>query len=104
MFPKYYVLEELSKTYSLEKNGEEIYLIALQHLLRSTGSLFESLIEMGIKPDHIFLTGKIYSMHEDSMNRIEQLNINLLRPTIPDKLGYYSSFIEKDVIHLWDRL
>lgn len=104
MFPKYAVLEGLLDNHKIQKSIEEYYIISVQHLMRSTGSLFETLIRWGIVPNHIFLTGKIYSAHYESIEKIGQLGINVLKPTIPDCLGYYSDFLEKDVLELWEQL
>jgi S-adenosylhomocysteine hydrolase len=104
MFPKYFVLEQLRQKYKSSRSLEDYYIISVQHLMRSTGSLFETLIKWGIIPDQIFLTGKIYSAHYESIEKIKQLGINFLKPTIPDRLGYYSDFLERDVLELWNQL
>lgn len=104
MFPRYFVLEQLLKNYKTTDDLDDFFIISVQHLMRSTGSLFETIIRWGINPNHIFLTGKIYSAHDETIKKLGQLNINIRKPTIPDKLGYYSDFLEKDVLDLWDQL
>ncbi len=104
MFPKYYVLEQLLERHKTKKNLKGYFIISVQHLLRSTGSLFETLIRWGIEPSHIFLTGKIYSAHYETIKKIGRLGINIKKPTIPDCLGHYSDFLEKDVLDLWEQL
>lgn len=104
IFPKYYVLEQLLIKHKLQNNLNDYFIISVQHLMRSTGSLFETLCRWGIEPAHIFLTGKIYSAHAETIEKLGQLGINVKKPTIPDRLGYYSDFLEKDVNDLWERL
>lgn len=104
MFPKYYVLQELLKKYKTDKVLDDFYIISVQHLLRSTGSLFETILRYGIKPQNIFVTGKIYSTHLETSIKLKRLGINVIESTIPDKLGYYISFLGKDVKFMWKEL
>lgn len=104
VFPKYFVLEQLLINHQTLKRLDEFYIIAVQHLLRSTGSLFETIIRYGIKPQNIFLTGKIYSTNFETSEKLKRLGINVVESTIPDKLGYYISFLEKDVKFMWKEL
>jgi len=104
MFPRYYVLEQLLKNHKPGKSLKNYYILSVQHLLRSTGSLFEALIRFGFSPEHIFLTGKIYSAHDKTIVKLKQLCIQVQDPTLPDKLGYYSDFLEKDIQILWEKL
>jgi S-adenosylhomocysteine hydrolase len=104
MFPKYYVLDQLLEKHKTELDLKDYFIISVQHLMRSTGSLFETLLEWGINPKHIFLTGKIYSAHQETIEKIKQLEINVKTPTIPVELGYYANYLEKDVLDLWKEL
>jgi len=104
VFPKYFVLEQLLQNHQTQKKLDGFYIIAVQHLLRSTGSLFETVIRYGIKPQHIFITGKIYSTNFETSVKLKKLGINVIESTVPDKLGYYISFLEKDVKLMWNEL
>lgn len=104
MFPKYPVLEKIKEKYPFAFNPDEYYIISVQHLLRSNGSMFETLINYGFKPQNIFLTGKIYSTHDKTKNKLKQLGINIIESTYPKKLGYYKESLEKDVSTMWSKL
>ena len=104
MFPRYYVLQKLLEKYKNHDNLEDYFIISVQHLLRSTGSLFETIVQYGFKPQNIFLTGKIYSTHFETSIKLKKLGINIIESSIPDKLGYYSSFLEGDVKGMWKQL
>lgn len=104
MFPKYYVLQKLLNIYMGKCDTRNIYIISVQHLLRSTGSLFESLIMLGINPENIFVTGKLYSTHTTTAEGLQSLGVNVIPSTIPDRLGHYSDYLEKDVQRMWDTL
>jgi S-adenosylhomocysteine hydrolase len=101
MFPKYSVLSYLSSKFSLKYNFSNVHIVSVQHLLESTGSLFESIIQTGILPSNIFLTGKLYSTHLETKNKLKKLGINVIESTIPEKLGFYSESLEKDICEMW---
>lgn len=104
VFPKYYVLEQLLVKHQPKQKLDDFFIISVQHLLRSTASLFETIIRFGIKPQNIFLTGKIYSTHFETSVKLKKLGINVIESTIPDKLGHYITFLERDVKNMWMEL
>lgn len=101
LFPEYYVLTQLQKSFSATCDLKNFYVISVQHLLETTGSMFESFIRIGFKPDNIFLTGKIYSTHEATKQKLVSIGINLIESSIPKELGAYSESLEKDVCKMW---
>jgi len=104
MFPRYFVLDQLLKKHKTNLDFGDYYIIAVQHLMRSTGSLFETVLRLGVKPNQIFLTGKIYSAHNETVNKIKKLGIKIKEPTLPDRLGYYSEYLMNDIQELWGEL
>lgn len=104
MFPRYAVLDYLETLFPKDFNPDEFYLVSVQHLLESTGSMFESLIRSGFKPSHIFLTGKIYSTHKETEEKLKQLGINIFESQFPDKLGYYAESLTADIYRMWEQL
>lgn len=102
-FPVLEQLEEL-KLKKFVDFTDEYYLIAVQHLLSTTGSLFEAIISFGFRSDHIFLTGKIYSTHEPTKTKLKELGINIYDSTYPKKPGTYSDCLENDVKCMWNIL
>lgn len=104
MFPNYYVLDELTKLNKPFRGVNNYCILSVQHLLESTGSLFLKLINTGIRPQNIFLTGKIYSTNKSTLQRLQRLGINITNSSIPNKLGHYSKFLEKDIVCLWQEL
>ncbi len=105
-FPEYFVLNELKneiKKYNTDFSN--YYIISVQHLLRSTGSLFEALIDIGFNPSHIYLTGKIYSTHKETENLLkDDLGINIFESTKNEQLGDYSKGLKKDIEKMWTSL
>ena len=103
MFPKYSVIEQLQQKYN-SFNPEDFYIISVQHLLESTGSMFEAFIKIGFKPENIFLTGKLYSTNEKTKNKLILLGINVFESSVSIDLGSYSDCLKADVAKMWKQL
>lgn len=103
-FPKYPVISGISeKILSYDLN--DFYLISVQHLLRSTGSMFESLIENNFPSQNIYLTGKIYSTHSETKRILkDDLGINLYDYKAKNKLGRYPESMTEVVKEMWNDL
>ena len=104
MFPKYPVIEQLREKFGFQFNPQECYIISVQHLLRSTGSMFEAIVNYGFEPKNIFLTGKIYSTNEETESKLKELGINVIKSDYPPKLGFYTKSLENDVRLMWQLL
>lgn len=104
MFPKYFVIEQLKEKYHFHFNPKDYFIISVQHLLRSTGSMFEAIIDYGFEPQNIYLTGKIYSTHFESQSKLRDLGINVIESDYPKELGYYVQSLENDVRKMWQLL
>lgn len=83
---------------------EDITLVAVQHLLSSTGSLFDAIVSLGIKPNNIYLLGKIYSTHSETEKKLRSLGINIPQATHPAIPGTYAEALETDVKRLWHKV
>lgn len=104
MFPEFAVLEQLKKNMLFNVNLRDYYIISVQHLLRSTGSMFKAIVDIGFIPQNIFLTGKIYSTHLDTQEKLKRLGINVLDADMPTELGIYTDSLEQDVHRMWQLL
>jgi hypothetical protein len=94
------VLDDLLHSYKSE-DVKELKLICVQHLLSSTGSLFEAIIRLGVNPSNIYLLGKIYSTHPDTEQKLAELGINVIKASQPAIPGTYRETLEADVKRLW---
>ena len=103
-FHKYLVLDKLLLSHKHNKNLNNYFIISVQHLLNSSGSMFEKLLEYGFKPNNIFLTGKIYSTHHETKEKIKELGINVIDSTITNNLGEYAFTLENDIKKMWKLL
>ncbi len=103
-FPKYSVINRLIEKHKNLRSLNDFYIISVQHLLQSTGTMFEGLIQYGFTPDQIYLTGKIYSTHADTQEKIKELGINVIDSSLNNELGYYVQSLENDVRRMWQSL
>lgn len=104
MFPEYSVINRLLQRHKAKKNLNQFYIISVQHLLQSTGSMFEGLIRYGFKPNQIYLTGKIYSTNADTEQKLKLIGINIINTTPNNELGHYVESLENDVKKMWQLL
>jgi S-adenosylhomocysteine hydrolase len=103
MFPSLPVLEELSRHCPdrIESILAQTVFICVQHILSTTGSLFQSLIELGARPSNIFVLGKCYSTNSDVLDKMERLGIHVSGGKNPLRYGAFSLTIEEEIRELW---
>lgn len=82
-------------------NLSGVSIVAVQHLLESTGTLFESLIRLGADPEHIHLIGKPYSRHEATSIKLKQLGINVYSTSESHNAGDFGECFQRDVDAMW---
>lgn len=105
IFPKLPVVEVLKESVNhLGLLPNSTYLIGVQHLMESTGSLIEAIIDTGLLPENIFLLGKIYSTHQETLDKLRQIGINSPESTLPKEFGTYRETLSSDVKKLWEML
>jgi S-adenosylhomocysteine hydrolase len=66
--------------------------------------MFETFINIGFKPENIFLTGKLYSTNKETQAKLKTLGINVFDSSIPTALGEYAEWLVKDVHNMWKKL
>ena len=103
LLPSLPILGELINEYShsIKLDISNVYVIAVQHILVTTGSLFEYIIKLGIKSSNIFLTGKLYSTNKDVYSSLEDLGINMYKTNPSKNFGQILEQQEKDVKKIW---
>jgi S-adenosylhomocysteine hydrolase len=106
MFPILPVLEELH--HRCPNQGKsvlaETVFVCVQHILSTTGSLFQSLIKLGAEPSNIFILGKCYSTSSDVLQEMLKLGINVSGGATPLRHGTFALTIEEEVHKLWDEV
>lgn len=77
-----------------------VAIVCVQHLLETTGSLFESLLQMGLRPEHMFVLGKSYSTIPEIEKALRSYGIHVLQNPPASKDGYRQQ-MESACERLW---
>lgn len=101
-FPALPLLEEM---YGLllpaASNLDNKIFVCVQHLLETTGSLIEIIIRLGVRPERIYVMGKLYSTNIEVFHRLRATGVKILENTIPKDKGDFAKTLDQDVITLW---
>jgi S-adenosylhomocysteine hydrolase len=105
VFPELPVLASIRQRASKEVKHkvEQTLFVCVQHVLSTTGSLIETLLQVGARPENVYLLGKLYSTHHRTAQRLaDDLGVHYVSSTEPKKFGIYDQCMERDVERLWD--
>lgn len=100
-------LEVLDKIVHIAKQQKEMpnldktVFIGVQHLLETTGTLFQSLVQLGVKPEHMFFAGKCYSTAPVVAKTLTDMGMNIIEGSAPMRPGDYQRIYKEDVKKLW---
>jgi hypothetical protein len=83
--------------------GEDTAVVAVQHMLWQTIDLFEALVALGIKREHIFALGKVYSNSPIVIAALRNRGINIIESSAA-KPGEFDDSFQTDVNRLWQVL
>lgn len=78
-----------------------VMLIGVQHVLGTNVTLFESLIELGLLPQHIYLLGKGYSTSLNSLQALRASQINAFSDLALPLPGGYEEAREAELREFW---
>ena len=81
--------------------ADDVVFVCVQHLLRSTGSLLETLVRLGANPANIFVLGKLYSSNDQVFRQLRHLGLNVRDSAIPRRWEEFSHRFDSDVQQLW---
>lgn len=104
IIPDLPLLQSIVNATKNDINFEKTAFFGCQHLLETTGSLFDSLIKLGAKPENMFFTGKFYSSSPEVVEAIkEKLGIKLFPDAVPEHLGCYQKACNKNIRKMWQK-
>lgn len=105
VFPKLPVLEALinhvQRTDRAPLAG--LRLVCVQHLLETTGSLLESFVRLGCRPDHIHVLGKFYSTSSTVEADLKSAGFDIVEWQGPVRPGNFPAAIRRNIARLWSR-
>ena len=104
-FPRLPVLEALMDGVSADPAlTANVKVVAIQHLLATTGSLIEKIIEAGVPAESIFILGKPYSTHTGTAAQLGKLGAEVHASLDGWRPGFFESWFREQVIALWENV
>src|SRR5690349_15117144 len=85
---------------SIDSPFKDVAFVCVQHVLETTVSLFESILNLGATPDSVFVLGKAYSTIPAIEAKLKTLGV-YVQPSNRDLRGKFSAHIERDSAELW---
>lgn len=79
-------------------------LVCVQHLLETTGSLLESFVRLGCRPDHIHVLGKFYSTSSAVEAELKTAGFDIVEWQGQVRPGSFPAAIRKNIVRLWSRV
>ena len=107
-FPTLPILETLTekinpKFFQKPFSPQKTIVIGVQHLVETTGSLIQAIIDLGILPNNIFLLGKQYSSNTEVKFNLSKIGVYVHNSTLYHKSGNFMECIQGDITDLWKR-
>lgn len=104
-FPKLPVLTKVDRR--LPEQVRQLFpntgFVCVQHLLSTTGSLYETLVSLGAKPHNIYVLGKSYSTSRSVLTKLRGMGIHVLENNQQGRMIGFGSMFEHEVQGLWNR-
>lgn len=75
--------------------------VGVQHILETTVTLFDALIELGVKPENMYFSGKCYSTSPVIAQQIRKRKINLMEDNKPEEIGQYEKYCRRGIAKMW---
>src|SRR5438045_3194192 len=82
---------------ALKRSG----LVCVQHLLSTTGSLLEALVEAGMSPSQIHIVGKVYSSNDVVARTLQSMGVCVHETASQFPWGGYDDRLRSDVVEMW---
>lgn len=80
--------------------GVDTAIVAAQHMIWQTVDLFRTIADLGVRPENIFVVGKIYSNAPQVIDALSRIGIIVTRTTTPPH-GEFNKCFRRDVARLW---
>ena len=96
-----YLTDKFRRDYDEALTLDNIAIIYIHHALDTSVDLLDSVLNLGARPENIFVLGKCYSDCPSVVNKIRNMGIFCLPSSYPDFPGEFSTCFEKDIKTLW---
>jgi len=79
---------------------DDTALVAVQHMLKQTVDLFQTVVAMGLSLKNIFALGKVYSNSAKVIETLRAMGITVVESVMPPP-GEFHHYFEEDTKKLW---
>lgn len=80
--------------------GDDTALVAVQHMLKQTVDLFQTVVAMGLNLRNIFALGKVYSNSAKVIETLRAMGVTVIESSMPPP-GEFHRYFEQDTKRLW---
>lgn len=80
--------------------GDDTALVAVQHMLKQTIDLFQTVVAMGLNLKNIFALGKVYSNSAKVIETLRAMGVTVVESVMPPP-GEFHRYFEDDTKWLW---
>jgi hypothetical protein len=100
-FPRLPVVEFVKGLARTPSALRDICIVSIQHLLRTTGSMFRAFIELGCHPDNIHVLGKLYSANSEVVGGLKAMGVQVYPCSERFDWGDYDRRLASDTKLMW---
>lgn len=80
--------------------GEDTALVAVQHMLKQTVDLFQTVGSMGLRLKNAFALGKVYSNNAENIESLRKMGVTVVDSVMPPP-GEFDRYFAEDTKRLW---
>lgn len=99
--PKLKLLDTMVDTVKADCNFKNTVFVGAQHILETTVTLFQKIIDLGADPKNMYFTGKCYSTSKIVAKEAKSLGINLQKDGLPETIAGYEKTCNLSMSALW---
>lgn len=81
--------------------GKDTAIVAAQHMIWQTVDLFRTIADLGVRPENIFVVGKVYSNAPEVVDELSRIGINVTGTATPPP-GEFNQYFRPDLAQLWE--
>jgi hypothetical protein len=105
LFPELPVLNDLKQRVPPEARRalSSVGMVCVQHLLETTGSLYELLFSLGVPRENVYILGKNYSTNQSVRRRLLAQGVNVYENNMQGRFSGFARTFDDEVSKLWER-
>lgn len=103
--PRLPVIDAMVETVKRQKDFPDLSntaFVGVQHMLETTVTLFDALMELGVKPHNMYFATKPYTNSPAINKEVKKREINLMPTRTPKMPGYYQEAFYESITNMWN--